>query len=269
MKDKKYLIFVLILSFLASSLHPVFAEEKAESKETPVPTEEKKKSSWAKDAWDNFKSPVTTDAKYPLIIGAGVTVGLLLMEDMVIDPPQNIVVKHKPLGAFSKVGDISGQGYINAAYTIGMLGYGLIDPESDGKRNAAGMFQSSLYSILVTGALKFAIRQPRPDRTNRESFPSGHTTAAFSFASYIGCRHSLGWGLAAYSLATYVGFSRMNDNRHYLHDVTAGAAIGTAFGLGVCLAENERRPQPESTQSLKWYAAPTDGGAMAGVTIRY
>ena len=48
-------------------------------------------------------------------------------------------------------------------------------------------------------------------------------------------------GGAAYSLAGFVSYRRMNDNRHYLHDVMAGATIGTAFGYGVCLSEDQQK----------------------------
>ncbi len=253
---------LLVSLLISSSVFPVsvsFAQENAD--ETQL--------GWPKDAWENFKSPVTTDAKYPLLIGAGVTALLLIFEDQIVDPAQEEAVEHKPLGPFSKIGDLGGRMYPNALYAVGMLGYGLIESDSSAKRNASGMFQASLYSIAVTGALKYTVREPRPDSSNRDSFPSGHTTAAFSFASYIGCRHSLGWGIAAYSLATFVGFSRVNDNRHYLHDVTAGAAIGAAYGIGVCLAENSRSSQTSSNQSVRWFASPTDGGAIAGLTIKY
>lgn len=226
-------------------------------------------SNWPKNTWENFKSPVTTDAKYPLMIGAGITAALLLFEDQIIDPTQEEVVEHKPLGSLSKIGDLGGQGYPNAFYIVGMFGYGWLESDDGAKRNSTGMLQATLYSTLVTTSLKYTVREHRPDSSDRDSFPSGHTTAAFSFASYIGCRHSLGWGIAAYSLAAFVGFSRVNDNRHYIHDVTAGAAIGAAYGIGVCLSENSRSNSRASTKSLKWFATPTDGGAMAGLTLRY
>ena len=43
-------------------------------------------------------------------------------------------------------------------------------------------------------------------------------------------RHSI---LTLLALAGTVALSRMNDNKHYLHDVVAGATIGTAYGLGI------------------------------------
>ncbi|MDO9183288.1 MAG: hypothetical protein Q7U04_12820 [Bacteriovorax sp.] len=34
-------------------------------------------------------------------------------------------------------------------------------------------------------------------------------------------------------MASYVGFCRMQDNHHYLHDVIAGATIGMSYGIPI------------------------------------
>jgi len=230
--------------------------------------ESKESSTLADRTWDSLKSPVTTEARYPLLVGTGLTVLLLIFEDQIIDPTQDEVVEHKPLGPLSKIGDYGGRGYPNALYMAGMLTYGLIEGDSVAKQNAGEMLEATLYSTLVTTALKYSIQEKRPSTNSRESFPSGHTTAGFSFASYIGCRHSLGWGIAAYGLAGFIGFSRINDNKHYLHDVTAGATIGTAYGIGVCLSANKRNGV-QTSNSVRWFAAPSEGGAIAGLTIKY
>lgn len=226
-------------------------------------------SNWKESAFENLKSPVTTDAKYALIVGAGLVGGLLLFEDQIIDPVQNRASTEKPLGQYSKYGDLAGQGIPNALYILGMYSYGALNSENSSKQNASAMLEATLYSVASTTALKYTVREKRPDSDNRDSFPSGHSTAAFSFASYVGCRHSLGWGIAAYSLATFVGLSRINDNRHYLHDVVGGAAIGTAYGLGICLSENERSTQIPSSVQKNWYVIPMDQGVSVGVNVRY
>lgn len=230
-------------------------------------------SPWFHDAWDNFKSPVTTKAKYVLLGGAGLTASLLIFEDQIIDPVQNETIEHKPLGSTSKMGDLAGQGIPNAAYLVGMLSYGLLARNSESLQAASGMFQATAYSALVTTGLKYTVREQRPyNHKLRNSFPSGHTTSAFAFASYVGCRHSLPWGIAAYALATFVGYSRMNDNAHYLHDVVAGAAIGASYGIGVCLAENRRVSEAEERKrqvNSSWYLAPARGGMMVGLNVNY
>jgi len=61
-----------------------------------------------------------------------------------------------------------------------------------------------------------------------ESFPSGHTAAAFALATVVSLqyRHSFWAGAVSYSVAAAVGLSRMALDKHWLSDVVAGAAIG-------------------------------------------
>ena len=224
---------------------------------------------WKESAFENLKSPITTNAKYALIVGAGLVGGLLVFEDQIIDPVQNRTSSEKPLGQYSKYGDLAGQGIPNALYILGMYGYGALNSENSSKQNASAMLHATLYSVASTTALKYTVREKRPDSDNRDLFRSGHWTGAFSFASYVGCRHSLGWGIAAYSLATFVGYSRINDNRHYLHDVVGGAAIGTAYGLGICLSENERATQIPGSVQKSWYVIPMDQGLGIGLNVHY
>jgi membrane-associated phospholipid phosphatase len=91
------------------------------------------------------------------------------------------------------------------------------------------MFKTSLFSGATTFFLKRLINQRRPHKGDRNSFPSGHTTTAFAFSTVVALEHPE-WAIPAYALSTFVGLSRMNDNAHYLHDVTMGATIGMAYG---------------------------------------
>ena len=77
--------------------------------------------------------------------------------------------------------------------------------------------------IVATG--KGAARKLRPDGSDRNSFPSGHTSASFSGASFIGTRYGWRWGIPAYAAATFVGYSRYQANQHYADDILAGASI--------------------------------------------
>ncbi len=61
------------------------------------------------------------------------------------------------------------------------------------------------------------------------SFPSGHSMEAFAVATIIARRYGREhrWvPVAAYGLASLVGFSRLTLNVHYLSDVVMGSALG-------------------------------------------
>jgi len=117
--------------------------------------------------------------------------------------------------------------------------------------------EAVLLSSLVTGALKATLGRARPyvvndtnphdfkfgggfTSTDRQSFPSGHTTTAFAAAAAVTSEmrrldpRSV-WYVAPvlYGGATMVGLSRMYHNKHWASDVVLGAAIGTFSGLKV------------------------------------
>lgn len=75
---------------------------------------------------------------------------------------------------------------------------------------------------------------------DRQSFPSGHTTAAFAAAAAVTSETERIWphhtwlvAPAMYGGATLVGLSRMYHDKHWASDVVLGAAIGTFSGLKV------------------------------------
>ncbi len=75
---------------------------------------------------------------------------------------------------------------------------------------------------------------------DRQSFPSGHATSGFAFASTVTSESARWWphatwivGPLMYGAATLSGFSRMYDDRHWASDIISGAAIGTFAGIKV------------------------------------
>jgi membrane-associated phospholipid phosphatase len=82
-------------------------------------------------------------------------------------------------------------------------------------------------TILSTYALKYTVREKRPDSDARNSFPSGHTSSAFSGASFIHARYGFKYAVVPYIAAAFTGYSRVEANRHYTHDVIAGAALAS------------------------------------------
>ncbi len=80
--------------------------------------------------------------------------------------------------------------------------------------------------LVVSQALKHIINKPRPENNGNYSFPSGHTSSAFSGAAFIGKKYGWKAGLPAYILASYVGWSRIDARKHDPWDVLAGASIG-------------------------------------------
>ena len=115
------------------------------------------------------------------------------------------------------------------ADSLDQLGKGtllpLIEDGKEGKQHSIRTADALLTSTLITSALKVITRERRPDGSSRTSFPSGHATAAFTVATmqaHYHPRQAPYWYLGA----ALISESRVQLNRHYLHDVVAGAAVG-------------------------------------------
>jgi len=194
----------------------------------------------AQDSWriqlaEEFASPVTTDARQTLYWGGGAVMLSLIFNNAVSEPLESYSAKERPLGDFSAIGDLMGRMVPNAIYVLGMGADAYWNDDSDGSsaQNAFLMVKATAYAGAVTTILKYTVREKRPARDSRNSFPSGHTTTAFAFSSVVGELHGWRWGIPAYLLAAFVGYSRINDQQHYLRDVLAGATIGMGYGIGL------------------------------------
>ena len=97
------------------------------------------------------------------------------------------------------------------------------------KEGSKQFLKSFATNLAVTYTLKYAFNKPRPEgATDGLAFPSGHTSAAFQGASFIQRRYGWKYGIPAYILAGYVGYSRIEglNDRHDGWDVLGGIIVG-------------------------------------------
>lgn len=91
--------------------------------------------------------------------------------------------------------------------------------------------QGFILNQAVTFGLKYAINKDRPFKSGHYAFPSGHTSITFQAASFIHLRYGLSYGIPAYVLAGWTGYSRINATRHDGWDVLAGIVVGVGSSL--------------------------------------
>lgn len=116
--------------------------------------------------------------------------------------------------------------------TTAALLIGAADAE-DGPRLFQEFGDAALLTGAVTGLLKKLTGVPRPDGAeSRDSFPSGHTSLAFSIATVLADEYPALRPLW-YAWAAGVGITRVVLNRHRLSEVIVGAAVGTWAALEV------------------------------------
>lgn len=122
-----------------------------------------------------------------------------------------------------------------------------------GRRAAVrGLASIGVTSAVVNLAIKPLSRRRRPDRIAQSvpfarhvpmptssSFPSGHSAAAFAFATGVG--HVLpGAAFPLRGLAALVAYSRVHTGVHYPGDVIVGSLLGGALAQGTVHALESR-----------------------------
>jgi len=89
------------------------------------------------------------------------------------------------------------------------------------------LIKSGVTSRIVVEGLKAAITKDRPDNSGDDSFASGHAADSFAASTFIHQRYGLKCAIPAYLAATYVGYTRVESDKHEVEDVLLGAVIGS------------------------------------------
>lgn len=134
--------------------------------------------------------------------------------------------------------------WVNIGVPAGLLAGGIIGNDKRMRQNALYVASSSAVNALATILIKKLVKRPRPFLANvkikavyhpREySFPSGHTSTAFTTATALSQAYPKWYVVVpSYLWAGSVSFSRLYLGVHYPTDVAAGALLGTgtAFSL--------------------------------------
>ena len=133
-------------------------------------------------------------------------------------------------------------------------------------RYLKGYLEAAAATSFITNFSKDFFGSPRPDadarkiegfdeRHIRDSFPSGHSSFAFATATYLALysweefgnnedwRWLIGKGALTAALAggaSWVAYSRVDNNEHRPRDVIAGATIGGAVATGAFIFQKSR-----------------------------
>ena len=160
---------------------------------------------------------------------------------------------------------------LGAVYGLSMLGadakHGYVDRTLE--------FATSYVALgLMVNAIKYTVREPRPDGSARNSFPSGHTATTFMGAELVRIEYgddSPWYSVGAYTIAAAVGVLRVYNERHWFTDVFAGAGIGILSArIGYWLLPYTRKAMYRLTGCDAFvYPAISYEGASLGVAMRF
>jgi membrane-associated phospholipid phosphatase len=197
------------------------------------------------------------------------------------------------LGAMTDFGNVWGQpGVVGLGFAL--WGGGLVGKNPTVAASGLRAIEAITVSGTVTSLLKLTFGRARPylSPDNPADFklfrrfgapdggytamPSGHTTAAFAFASAVtgevrlrAPQHARTVGVLTYGAAAVTAYARMHDDRHWLSDVTVGAGIGTVTGWAITRWHATRPDNAIDRALLRPVIAPSPSGGMnIGVTLR-
>lgn len=138
---------------------------------------------------------------------------------------------------------------VNFAVPAGVLAGGIIGGDKGTRQDAAYIASSTVVNALLTITLKKLFKRPRPYAArvkinavitaSHHSFPSGHTSSAFTTATAISqIQRKWYFSAPAFIWAGTVGYSRMYLGVHYPTDIIAGAALGSASAMSMRFVKN-------------------------------
>jgi hypothetical protein len=148
-------------------------------------------------------------------------------------------------------------GYALAGATATIYTVGRVGDKPKVSHLGMDLIRALAVNEILTQSIKHAVHRPRPDGSDHLSFPSGHASSTFAFATALERHLSWRFAVPAYLFASYVASSRLHDNRHYLSDVVFGAAVGIVSG---------RTVTRHGRENFSLAVVPTAGGAAVFVT---
>jgi membrane-associated phospholipid phosphatase len=164
----------------------------------------------------------------------------------------------------SELGKTYGDGWFAVGLTAGLYGTGLVIRDPWLRETAVLAGTAIIVSTVVTRIIKPVVGRARPyvDAGNGafhmftledayNSFPSGHTVAAFSLSAVLAARidHPLAT-IGLYGLACLTALSRVYTDEHWFSDVVFGGIFASAVGRSLVVWFEGRKPGHQSFRIL-------------------
>jgi membrane-associated phospholipid phosphatase len=222
-----------------------------------VPKDRRTMSAFPKNLGRNFIGVFSGSNLVPFAVGAGMTTLASAFDGQ---------TEHSLKGVCSVCGQTGariGGGLMAPMVTMAFLA-GRFAPEGRFRSMTYDFMQAAIVNLGYTEILKYSVKRERPDGSDSLSFPSGHTSTAFSLATVA--EQHYGWkvGVPAYALASCIGLTRIEQDRHHLSDVVAGATIGVIVGRTVTRLDGQ---EPGRKRTLALAPATDPHGQGVGLAL--
>jgi membrane-associated phospholipid phosphatase len=174
-------------------------------------------------------------------------------------------VHNGTLTSLTDIGNVVGNPFVHIGAAAALYTAGVLADAPPVMRLSEEIGEALFLADGATFVLREAIGRARPEtgsgnatfrpfqfKSDYDSLPSMHTASSFALAHVFASKtDSLAAKILCYSAASFVGFSRMYQNKHWASDVVLGAAIGELAGASV----------------TRYYASRTGAVTLAPVAI--
>jgi len=184
-----------------------------------------------------------------ILLGAGTALTFVAMTQD--DAVKDYFDGKDRLGGFEKVGNFWGGGVPSFGLALGFIGYGLAADKDPFLQAGEAHLEGILVSSAVVFGMKYSIRRPRPNNGPKESFPSGHSSLAFTTAGNMWGMYGPAAGIPAVALGVVTAVSRMAVSMHYLSDTVMGATLG--FAIGYAFTHHHHDVKPAKVTVLPYF----------------
>lgn len=200
---------------------------------------------------DDLKALPSADTAIVLGTGAGIAVVVHPVDDNL----STWVADQGPSG-YTRLGRTIGDGWTQGGAALATYAIGLAAHHQPTTHLGSDLIRGQFLNAIVTRATKVIVHRARPGGSE-DSFPSGHSSASFLTASVLDGHFGMRVGAPAYAVASFVAWTRVRDNAHWLTDTVMGATIGTIIGRTVTATERNKR----------WTVVPSASHDAVGIYV--
>lgn len=218
-----------------------------------------------------------TDLFYSSLFLAG-TASSFLLDDEIRD----IAYKNQTstMNSVTKVGEIYGNGYFSLILSAALFSSGLLLNNSDLKNTGRILAEALIISGVSIQIIKIVSGRSRPftkEGNNsfeffeidspHNSFPSGHTLAAFTTSSVLAASiKNVYASIALYSMAGLTAYQRIYSDNHWFSDTVLAALIGT-FAGNILARINDERFEETRENKIIFNIYPTVSPSQMGLIL--